>query len=410
MRLREVQQPAARRALILRGLILVPSDRARCDHEVVELAMELCRTATPPGGEGPVAEVVAGYLRNHGFEVDLQPVVEGRPNVVAIARGNDAYKSVMLNGHLDIAPPVGQWRHDPLQPWIEDAQLHGAGLHDMKGGLAALMVGGSVAAQTTARDRGDIVLTAVMHHGTSGLGLKYFLDSCDWRIDAGINGEPTDLSIQLFHGGAWGFEIVVEGVPRHQSRLEEGANAITAMARVVDAATVDCLTHVRNDGIPFLPRIVVGTIAGGEDNTMTAARCTATGDVRFLPGMTIEGMKGDLMRVVEAACATDARLHGRVSTIAYQRPYIMTPDAWIVGVMARAHETVGHSDVRLTSGLPAGSYVTDAVDMLRHGIPTVIYGPGSWRTEPNEAISVSDLGAAAAAYAVATGEICAERR
>ena len=45
----------------------------------------------------------------------------------------------------------------------------------------------------------------------------------------------------------------------------------------------------------------------------------------------------------------------------------------------------------------------DEDDMIRHGIPTAVYGPGDWNTIPDESIPISDLVTAARVYA----QVCA---
>jgi acetylornithine deacetylase/succinyl-diaminopimelate desuccinylase-like protein len=91
--------------------------------ELIELTKGICRIPSPLGEEGPVAEYTADWMERQGWEVDLQEVVVGRPNVVAISRGSPDYKSFLLNGHLDMPMPFGQWRHDPFDPWVEDDVL-----------------------------------------------------------------------------------------------------------------------------------------------------------------------------------------------------------------------------------------------------------------------------------------------
>ena len=83
---------------------------------VVDLAQGICRIPSPLGGEKPLAVYVARRLRELGFEVELQDVVQDRPNVVAIRRGNPAYKSFMFNGHLDIPEPFGSGATIPTIP------------------------------------------------------------------------------------------------------------------------------------------------------------------------------------------------------------------------------------------------------------------------------------------------------
>src|SRR5438477_11404274 len=105
---------------------------------VVEITRGLCRRPSPRPDERLAAVYLAEQLERFGFEVELQDVVDGRPNVIAILRGDPAFQSCMLNGHLDHPAPTGQWRHDPADPWIEEGVIYGAGVQDMKGGLAAL--------------------------------------------------------------------------------------------------------------------------------------------------------------------------------------------------------------------------------------------------------------------------------
>src|SRR5262249_54662099 len=136
---------------------------------VVDLALGVCRIASPLGGEKPLAVYVARRLTELGFEVELQDVVQDRPNVVGIRRGNPDHQSFMFNGHLDIPDPFGVWTRDPYDPWVEENLLFGGGLQDMKGGVAALIAGAGAAARLDPETSGDIIVTAVMHHDTTGV-------------------------------------------------------------------------------------------------------------------------------------------------------------------------------------------------------------------------------------------------
>src|SRR5260370_588351 len=74
-------------------------------------------------------------------------------------------------------------------------------------------------------------------------GAKCLLAMWAWGIDVGVKGEPTNRAVQLFHGGAWVLEVELRGVSRHQSRLEEGVNAIDGMARLLRQLDVGALAH-----------------------------------------------------------------------------------------------------------------------------------------------------------------------
>jgi acetylornithine deacetylase/succinyl-diaminopimelate desuccinylase len=377
---------------------------------VVDLARGICSIPSPLGGEKPLAVYVARRLRELGFDVELQDVVQDRPNVVAIRRGNPDYKSFMLNGHLDIPDPFGEWSHDPYDPWIADDLLYGGGLQDMKGGVASLIAGAAAAAQLDPKTSGDVIVTVVMHHDTTGVGTKFFLEQNAWPIDAGICGEPTDLKVQLFHGGAWAWEITTAGVPRHQSRLEEGVNAITGMMEILRRLTPEALTFDTDARYPHLPRSVVGMIAGGGFASMTAEACMARGDIRYLPTMTVDGLKADVRRIIAEVCAETPGLSGEVRTFAQQWPYeIAVSDPVVQGLIAAHAEVVG-TPPETTTGLPSGAFITDAADMIRHGIPTAIYGPCDWNTIPDESVPISDLVTAARVYARLCADVISQRR
>lgn len=377
---------------------------------VVDLALGICRIPSPLGGEKPLAVYIAGRLRELGFDVELQDVVQDRPNVVAIRRGNPAYQSFMFNGHLDIPEPFGEWSRDPYDPWVADGLLFGGGLQDMKGGVASLIAGAAAAAQLDPETSGDVIVTVVMHHDTTGVGAKFFLAQNAWQIDAGVCGEPTNLKVQLFHGGAWAWEITTQGVPRHQSRLEEGVNAITGMMEILRRLTPDALTFEPDARYPHLPRTVVGMISGGAFTSMTAESCLARGDVRYLPAMTVDGMKMDVRRIIAEVCAETPGLSGEVRTFAHQWPYQIPADAPVVQDLIAAHTAVVASPPEVTTGLPSGAFITDAADMIRHAIPTVVYGPGDWNTIPDESIPIADLVSAAKVYARLCSDIVSRRR
>jgi acetylornithine deacetylase/succinyl-diaminopimelate desuccinylase-like protein len=199
-------------------------------------------------------------------------------------------------------------------------------------------------------------------------------------------------------------------VPRHQSRLEEGVNAIDGMMEILRRLTPEALTFTPDERYPHLPRTVVGMIAGGAFTSMTAETCLARGDIRYLPTMSVDGMKADLRRIIADVCAATPGLSGTVRTFAHQWPYEIAPDAPVVQSLIAAHTEVLGAPPVLTTGLPAGSFITDAADMIRDGIPTAVYGAGDWNTLPDESIPVRDLVAAAEVYARLCAEVVSERR
>ena len=112
---------------------------------------------SPTGaGEAEIAAFVADWCRDQTPDVRIIDA-DGRPSVVAIARGTGGGRSIILNGHLDTVGVEGM--ADPFQPRVEGGRMYGRGSIDMKASVAAMMV--TLARARSMPLRGDVVMTAV---------------------------------------------------------------------------------------------------------------------------------------------------------------------------------------------------------------------------------------------------------
>ena len=376
-------------------------------EELVALAAGLARIPSEIPNEGAIAEFLAGEMRKSGAfdEVQMQDVVAGRPNVIGIVRGSGGGPNLLLNGHIDTGAPAGDWSRDPYDVYEEDGYLYGFGLTDMKGAVACLVKAAEAVARADVRPTGDLVVTAVVHHDVCGLGTKFFLESNDRPFAMCINGEPTGLRLQLAHGGAWQFELTTHGIAEHISRRDGGVDATKKMIKLLAALDESALTFDPAQALEGLPRLVVGQINGGTAASRIADRCTARGDVRIVPGMTAETLSTDFRRVITEVAEDDPEFRADLRTLVYQRPFRIDPDASVVALTAQAHRDVNGEEPETSTGLPVCSYVTDSSDIVRHGIPTVVYGPSNWRMVPDERISITEMVAATKVYALAAARV-----
>ncbi len=374
---------------------------------LVDLAAGLARIPSQIPNEGPIAAFLATEMRASGAfdEVILQDVVAGRPNVIGIVRGSGGGPHLLFNSHLDTGSPTGAWSRDPYDAYVADGCLYGFGLTDMKGAVACMVKAAEAVARADLPRTGDLVVTAVVHHDVCGLGTKFFLESNDLPFAMAINGEPTGLRLQLAHGGAWQFELTTYGVAEHVSRRESGLDAIAKMTKLLDALDERNLTFDPDQTCEGLPRLLVGEISAAGAPSRTAERCTARGDVRIIPGMTVETLTADFRRVIAELAADDPEFRADVRTLVYQRPYRIGPDEPVVALTAQAHRDVTGAEPTLTDGLPVSSYVTDSADIVRHGIPTAVYGPSDWRVVPDERISIAEMVTATQVYALAAARV-----
>lgn len=373
---------------------------------VVEIGTELLRHPSVLGSEGPCGLAVAEQMRKFGYEVHVQEVVAGRYNVIGVVRGRGSGQNLLLNGHLDVPDPVPGWTRDPYSPVVESGWLYGNGVTDMKGGVASQVAAGAALIRSGVRLAGDLVVSAVMHHDVQGVGTKFLVQALDIPCQMGINGEPTDLAVQVAHGGACQFEITVRGRPAHVSRREEGIDAIRKTIDLLADLDEKRLTFRPDPKLPYLPRIAVGRIEGGTAGSVTAKSCMIRGDIRLVEGMTPTTILRDLRRLIAEARQRDPGLEAEVRTLASQRPFAVDENAPVVRIVREAHREVTGQPAVITTGLPAGSFITDSPDMVRAGISTVVYGPTEWRMVPDERASVADLVTAARVYALAALRVC----
>ena len=96
--------------------------------ELVELTRALVRIpsvyrpADPEATEARVAAFVEAWLRREGFEVEVQDVAPGRPNVIGwLGEKRTGGKSLLLEGHTDVVtegiPPSGRTRPSAPTWW-----------------------------------------------------------------------------------------------------------------------------------------------------------------------------------------------------------------------------------------------------------------------------------------------------
>ena len=77
--------------------------------------------------EAAVATFARGWLERHGVRAWLEPVVEGRPNVVA-ETGVEGGRTLVLCAHLDTVGTAGMAA--PFTPEVRDGRLYGRGACD----------------------------------------------------------------------------------------------------------------------------------------------------------------------------------------------------------------------------------------------------------------------------------------
>ncbi|HEY0996650.1 MAG TPA: ArgE/DapE family deacylase [Gemmatimonadaceae bacterium] len=327
-------------------------------------------TAGAPG-EGAVAALLAGVLRDWGFAVEVHDAAPGRPNVVARIGGFGAgAPTLMFNGHLDVVGTEGM-AHAPFDPVVREGRLHGRGAADMKGGIAAMCAAALRAAD--AGIAGGLVIAAVADEEYGSAGTRALV-ARGVRADAAIVTEPTRLAIMPAHRGFVWLEVLVHGVAAHGSRWEIGVDAIRhAGLLLAELDRVDAeLLPTRSHPLLGRPSLHASLIEGGTGMSTYPDRCLLRLERRTIPGEPAEAV---LAEVEEAMARVRTRRPGfsaEVRVTLAQPPSDVAPGAPVVRELEAAAREAGGA----APAIEGMSAWTDCAILNAAGIPAVCFGPG----------------------------------
>lgn len=382
-------------------------------------------TPCPPGrNTDGIQRFLAQHLAALGCEVMMVPFYPGDPQVVARLPGGGGGRSLLINGHVDVAATTADepWTDPPFAPVRRDGRIYGRGTADMKGGIAAALTALAAVRQTLGRPRGDVVVQLVtgeeMGEAGTGAALERTPD-----VDFAIVPEPTAKELSLGQGGVVTGWITIHSPETYHDALRRrmihagggipGASAIEKMMIVLEALQgLERHWAVMKSHPGFAPgtnTINPAAIEGGRHPAFVADRCALWITVHFYPGETADGVCGEIERTVLAAAASDPWLRDHPPSFRWGGrsmiedrgevfpAFATDPGHPAVAILSRAHEDV--------YGTPARRHmspsVCDAGWLAARGIPAAIYGPGGWEQAHavDEYVQTEELLACARVYA-----------
>lgn len=363
-------------------------------RELVEQPSE-----NPPGNETAVVAVLEEHLKNSPipFEIERYDVEPGRPNLIAHA-GDPDRGTVLLTGHTDVVPANAEdWSDDPYRFRRVRDRIIGRGAADMKGALAAKLL--AAESYLTDSSSGRVTLAFVCDEEHEGIGMRALVDR-GVRADCAIVGEPTRLQICTAQKGVVRYRITVHGKSAHSGTPNHGINSIKGLNRIIQRLEEFDEECQQKTPHPLLTpeTVTVTEIEGGIAPNVVPDSAQLTVDWRLLPGGSVDQIQ------------LDTRIEDIVTGLAIDgQPLDVTVDRLVFARGAeidRDHELVdtaiaAAADVGLESEPVGFNAATDARFLIHHGIPTVLFGPGSIEEDAHtveESIRVDDLVSTAEMY------------
>ena len=345
---------------------------------------------------------VVEYLQGHGIAADLTfSNARDKANLFATIGPADAGGGVILSGHTDVVPVVGQpWDSDPFALVERDGRLYGRGTADMKSFIAIAL---ALVPEFKARPlKRPLHLALSFDEEVGCFGAPHLIESLPRgaaRPSLVIVGEPTNMAVANAHKGCHVFATAVTGLAAHSSAPQRGVNAILAASEIIQfiaglASEARAASRPESGFEPPYTSFNIGTIAGGTAMNIIPRDCEFTWEFRPLPGEDTAAIRDRIDRFIAADLLPRLRrVHpgADVTTRAL---------ASIPGLVAQPGSPAEELARQLTGANQSTvvAYGTEAGLFQGAGIPAVICGPGSMEQghQPNEFITIEQLEAGTA--------------
>jgi succinyl-diaminopimelate desuccinylase len=363
---------------------------ARIDREeLVGLTRELIcipsvsRPEEENGNEARVARFVADYLERAGFEVRIEEVAPGRPNVRAVLEGDRPGKTLLFEAHTDVVTEgsTEDWDHPPFGAERDGGRIYGRGACDTKGNLAAAVVAVRAIRDSGVSFPGSLILCHPVDEEGMMSGIKAFIEQGHAEeVDAAVICEPEENHLCIKQKGALRVEVTLRGTMAHGAMPQSGVNPVTRAARFVVAVEElegeEIERHGEDSflGYPSItPTILMGPGYGEPQINVIPASAYVALDIRTVPAQSHRDLIERLEDIIARLASEDPDFDATLEVIEERPPTETSKDEPLVRAMTKAYD-------HLTGEEPTYNGVPGATDgTFLHawaGIPIVTTGAG----------------------------------
>lgn len=333
-----------------------------------------------------VIDHLADWCETAGFRVERLPIMNhpGKFNLVATAgSGPDG---LVLSGHTDTVPyDESRWHSDPFTLTQRDDRWYGLGSCDMKGFFALVLE--AVRDIDLGKLEHPLILVATANEESDMCGARALLDTHRQLGRHAVIGEPTGLRPIRLHKGIAMEAIRLQGRSGHSSDPALGVSALEGMHEAIAELIAwrnELQSRYRNPLFAVaVPTVNLGHIHGGDNPNRICAQCELHFDIRPLPGMDLDQLRGEIDRRIGRRLRDSGLGFERISLFE-GTPAMETPaDSAII----KAAETL--------TGYSAGAvaFGTEGPYLNQMGMQTVIMGPGSidQAHQPDEFLALDQI-------------------
>ena len=337
-------------------------------------------------GNRAVIDLLAGWLEQLGFRVELQLLNESGSKANLIASRGSGPGGLVLAGHTDTVPfDDGLWNFNPLDITEQDNRLYGLGSTDMKGFFPlVLQAVGEIADQSLQQ---PLIVLATADEESSMNGARALAAAGRPLGRQAIIGEPTGLVPVRLHKGIMMESVQITGRAGHSSDPALGNNALDGLHAVLDMLISyrgQLARRAHHPGFDVTwPTLNLGCVHGGDNPNRICGQAELHFDVRVTPGLSNEQIREEIRQHLQRLSADSGLDFEMSSLIAGVEPYQQSADSELVRV---AEKLTGHR-------AQAVAFATEAPYLQQLGMDTIVLGPGSIKRahQPDEYIELDQL-------------------
>jgi acetylornithine deacetylase/succinyl-diaminopimelate desuccinylase-like protein len=405
-------------------------------EELVKLTLDLCNIESPAGREAEVGEFIFGWMQREGFAPRKIGMFPDRFNVLGRLDGRGDGYSLIFNSHMDtgrsradswsIREPEAAINHGA---WLTEGVLHGEGVVNDKGPLAAFLIAAKAVKAAGVELRGDLLLSAVPgeigyepvdefaspQYLSKEVGSRFLIQH-GGVADFALVAEGTDFRYSSIEAGKAFFKITVFGDDQFYTPFAPDAevnaehpNAIVRAGLFLPPLQQWARDYEKRfvysckDGT-IVPKVVIGAIRGGNPYhvTRTSELCAIYVDCRLTPESDPLELRRELRELLNAN-----GLPGTVELFLYRRSYGGGDTGVLLESLRESHQAVNGSELELAAPVFSSMW-RDVLVFNEMGIPAITYGPP--RSFRKQAMTVADLARAAEIYARVAIGVCSREK
>ncbi len=340
-------------------------------NEVVSLPSVSSANTSIDTSNKAVIDYLANLFEAMGFDCELIPIPGSEAtkfNLIATLGSGPG--GLVLAGHTDTVPLDEElWSVDPFKVTQRDDKLFGLGVTDMKGFFPIIME--AVKPLLDKKFLEPLIILATADEETSMQGARCIAEMGRPRARAAIIGEPTGMQPVKAHKGIMMESVRLLGQSGHSSDPSLGNNALDAMHYLISDLMLyreELKSKFSSElfNIPH-PTLNLGVIHGGDNPNRICGHCELEFDIRLMPGMHIETVRGEIRNRI-ASLMDPLGIEFEFAPLFTGVPAFFADEN--SALLRTAEKLTGHGGISVGFG-------TEGPFLQELGMDTIIMGPGN---------------------------------